>query len=90
MAQEVQICEFQSLPEVPDKPLPELTAHQAEENVKIYNKLAREQIAGESSGQLMYRDKRLIALYFDMMAMPNPTDEMRALEAAEKFVRHRT
>jgi VWFA-related protein len=88
VAQEVKICDFQSLPEVPDKPpLPELTTHEAEDNVKIYNKLAHEQIAGESAGQLMYRDKRLMVLYFDMMAMPNPTDEMRALEAAQKFVR---
>jgi VWFA-related protein len=85
--QKISFCEFQSLPEVPDKPLPELTTHQAEENVKIYNKLAHEQIAGEAPGQIMYRDKRLMALYFDMMAMGNPTDQMRALEAAQKFVR---
>jgi VWFA-related protein len=85
--QTIKICEFQSLPEVPDKPLPELTTHQAEENVKIYNRLAHEQVAAEAPGQLMYRDKRLMALYFDMMAMGNPTDQMRALEAAQKFVR---
>jgi len=85
--QKISFCEYQSLPEVPDKPAPELTTHQAEENVKIYNKLAHEQIAGEAPGQIMYRDKRLMALYFDMMAMGNPTDQMRALEAAQKFVR---
>jgi len=85
--QAIKICEFQSLPEVPDKPAVELTTHQAEENVKVYNKLAHEQIAGESPGQIMYKDKRLMALYFDMMAMGNPTDQMRALEAAQKFVR---
>jgi VWFA-related protein len=85
--QKISFCEFQSLPEVSDKPLPALTTHQAEENIKIYNKLSHEQIAGEAPGQIMYKDKRLMALYFDMLAMPNPTDQMRALEAAQKFVR---
>jgi VWFA-related protein len=85
--QAISFCEYQSLPEVPDKPLPELTTHQAEEDIKIYNKLSHEQIAGEAPGQVMYQDKRLMALYFDMLAMPNPTDQMRALEAAQKFVR---
>jgi VWFA-related protein len=85
--QKISYCEFQSLPEVPDTPVVDLTTHQAEENIKIYNKLAHEQIAGESPGQIMYRDKRLLALYFDMTAMPNPADQMRALEAAQKFVR---
>ena len=29
----------------------------------------------------------MLALYFDMTAMPNPVDQMRALEAAQKFIR---
>jgi VWFA-related protein len=33
-----------------------------------------------------YKNRRLLAFYFDMTALP-PADEMRALEAAEKFVR---
>src|ERR1700733_2798827 len=33
-----------------------------------------------------YKDHRLLALYFDMTALP-PADEMRALTAAEQFVR---
>ena len=87
VAQKISFCEPQNLPEVPDKPIEELTTHDAEANVKIYNKLAQEQIAGEAPGQIMYQDKRLLALYFDMTAMPNPADQMRALEAAQKFVR---
>ncbi len=86
VAQSISFCEYQSLPVVPDKPVAELTTHEAEDNIKIYNRLAHEQIAGESPGKLMYKDKRLLALYFDMTAMP-PTDQLRALEGAEKFVR---
>ena len=33
-----------------------------------------------------YKNRRLLALYFDMTALP-PADEMRALSAAEQFVR---
>ena len=33
-----------------------------------------------------YRDKRLLALYFDLTAMP-PPDQLRAYTAAQKFVR---
>jgi VWFA-related protein len=85
--QTISFCELQSLPEVPDTPIAELTTHQAEENIKIYNKLSHEQIAGEAPGKVMYQDKRLLVLYFDDMAMPNPTDQMRSEEAAQKFVR---
>ena len=33
-----------------------------------------------------YKDRRLIAIYFDMTAMP-PDDQLRALDAAQKFIR---
>jgi VWFA-related protein len=82
-AQAVKICEEQALPETPE-PLPAQTT--GAEDVKIYNRLAREQIAAESPGQIKYKDRRLLALYFDMSAMPEP-DQLRALTAAEKFVR---
>ena len=44
------------------------------------------QIATERAGDLKYRDRRLVALYFDMSAMPMP-DQLRAFTAAQKFVR---
>ncbi len=40
----------------------------------------------EKPGDVQYKDKRLIAIYFDMTAMP-PGDKLRALQAAEKFIR---
>ncbi len=44
------------------------------------------QIAGEAPGVTHYKDRRLLAMYFDMTAMPVP-DQLRSLEAAEKFIR---
>jgi len=49
-------------------------------------KYPRAQIAVEPPGNIRYRDRRLLALYFDMSAMP-AADQLRALAAAEKFVR---
>ncbi len=82
VAQKINFCEHQNLPETA-APLPPPTA----EDIKIYNRLGRSQIATETPGQIKYKDRRLMALYFDMSAMP-PGDQMRALAAAEKFVRN--
>ena len=43
-----------------------------------------EDLAG-TPGSTKYRDHRLLALYFDMTAMPL-ADQIRALEAAQKFI----
>jgi VWFA-related protein len=83
VAQKISFCEYQSLPETTTV-LPPTPADAGD--IKIYNRLGHTQISGETPGKLIYKDKRLMALYFDMTAMP-PTDQMRALEAAEKFVR---
>jgi len=66
------------------KPLPE--SKRADEDVKIYKRLARERIAPETTEHERYKDRRLLALYFDMSAM-HPADQMRALQAAQKFIR---
>ena len=58
----------------------------SQENIKIYNRLARTQIAPEATGEIRYKDHRLLALYFDMTTMPQ-ADQYRALEAAQKFIR---
>ena len=39
----------------------------------------------ETPGDLKYRDRRLLALYFDITAMP-VTDQLRAFDAAQKFI----
>ena len=83
MPQKISFCEHQVLTE---DATPLEVAPADEENVKIYNRLARTQIAPESAGEIRYKDHRLLALYFDMTTMPQ-SDQMRALEAAQKFIR---
>jgi VWFA-related protein len=80
--QQINFCEYQELPVAPDA----TSTKKAPENVVVYNRLAVTQIAAEKPGDVRYRNKRLISIYFDLTAMP-PEDKVRALEAAEKFVR---
>ena len=81
--QTVRICEHQRLT---DTATPLSVTPPDEEYINIYKKLTRTQFAPESAESTKYKDRRLIAFYFDMSAMP-PDDQMRALAAAEKFVR---
>jgi VWFA-related protein len=81
--QTVRICEHQDLAEEA-KPLP--TSKPASEDIKLYKQLTRTQIAPETAENERYKNRRLLALYFDMSAM-NPADQMRALSAAQQFIR---
>jgi VWFA-related protein len=81
--QTIRFAEHQDLSKSAEiLPLPDPKA----EDIKIYKKLTRTQIAGDANGALAHKDRRLMAMYFDMTAMP-PADQMRALSAAEKFIR---
>jgi VWFA-related protein len=79
--QTIRYCEYQSLPTTAT-PLPQ----PKDESLTIYRKLARAQVTPEAADSTRYKDRRLLALYFDMSAMP-PGDQLRALAAAEKFIR---
>ncbi len=81
--QKLRFCEQQTLPE-DAAPLPASKAD--DEQVKIYKRLAHTQLATESNGQSQFKDRRLLAFYFDMSAM-RPEDQQLALFAAQKFVR---
>jgi VWFA-related protein len=81
-SQEVKFCDFENVDDVvasspsaaplpPPDVLPELTAVQ---------------IAPEPPGDVRYKDRRLLALYFDIYSMPI-LDQLRALDEAEKFIR---
>jgi VWFA-related protein len=91
--QKLVFCEFQKLPlpsetpvkfsERPDPNTPE---------IKVPEKVASvtaTQIAAEAPGDLRYRNKRLLAIYFDMSAMPVP-DQLRAFSATLKFIKTQT
>ena len=81
VAQTISVFEYQKLPEVPSAPLPA-------DPIGVIDpmpKLPKTQIAPETPGDIKYRDKRLLALYFDLTAMPIP-DQLRALSAAQKFI----
>ena len=81
--QKIRFCEQQTLPSAhSDVPL----TPSGSEDITVYNRLARSQITPESPGNVRYKDHRLMALYFDMTAM-RPADQLRALSAAEKFIR---
>jgi VWFA-related protein len=86
--QTVRICEHQDLAEEA-KPLP--VSKPANENIKLYKELTRTQITPETTdpgntSKERYKNRRLLALYFDMSAM-NPPDQLRALAAAQQFIR---
>jgi VWFA-related protein len=81
--QTIKICEHEDLA-ANAKPLP--TSKRDDENLKIYKRLAREKIAPETIENEHYKNRRLLALYFDMSAM-RPADQLRSLEAAEQFIR---
>jgi len=78
--QKIRFCEHQTLPTT-STPLPS-----GKEDIKIYKRLGNTQVAPETPDNLRYKDRRLLALYFDMSAM-RPDDQLRALTAAEQFIR---
>jgi VWFA-related protein len=79
--QKIRFCEHETLP-TKAEPLPP----PSDEGLTVFRKLARTQLTPEAADKLKYKDRRLMALYFDMSAMP-VGDQLRALEAAEKFIR---
>ena len=81
--QTIRYCEHQDLKETAQPLQPEAPAG---EDLTIYNRLARTGIEPETMDNERYKNRRLLALYFDMSALP-PVDEMRALSAAEQFIR---
>ncbi|HEY4362142.1 MAG TPA: VWA domain-containing protein [Bryobacteraceae bacterium] len=83
VAQMISFSEYQKLP---DTPADAETLEPSKAEPVIVNHLARTDIKPEKPGEISHRDRRLLALYFDMSAMPVP-DQIRALSAAEKFIR---
>src|ERR1700677_3133790 len=83
VAQTIRFCEHQALTE---NAAPVPTAAPGSEEIKIYKQLTRTQVKPETMENDRYKNRRLLALYFDMTAM-RPADQLRALSAAEQFIR---
>lgn len=79
IAQTVSFIEFQKLEEI--QPAPAL----ADRAIAI-PRLSHSAISAERPLDLKYADRRLLALYFDMSAMP-PPDQIRAISSAQDFIR---
>ena len=72
VAQEIRFFEEQKLR---DTSSDVVASRSGPENIHVYDKLTRTQIVPESPGSTRYKDRRLLALYFDMTAMP-PADQI--------------
>ncbi len=87
--QTVTYLEYNNLPDTPGPQLQTrndtVAQTDTQHGVAPLDKLTRTEITPEPPGQLRYRDRRLLALYFDMTAMPQ-SDQLRALSAAETFI----
>lgn len=79
--QTISFFEHQQLAQQPAVAPPAQT-----EQVKIYDKLARVKIVPEAAGTTRYKDRRLLCFYFDMASM-QPSEQLRALKAAQTFIR---
>jgi VWFA-related protein len=79
--QTIRFFEYQKLQDVARQ----FASTSQPERVAPLPKLPKSQVAPESPGNVKYQDRRLLALYFDMSAMPEP-DQLRAFTAARKFV----
>ena len=80
--QTISFVEYQALPALttPGQPASTNTAP-----VAAAPPATRIQIAPEAPGEDRYRNRRLVALYFDMSTM-QPADQLRAFNAALKFI----
>src|ERR1700734_3718754 len=81
--QQISFCEHQALAANASL-LP--VAPPGSEEIRLYKRLARTQVPPETPDTERYKNRRLLALYFDMSAM-RPADQLRALSAAQQFIR---
>jgi VWFA-related protein len=79
--QEIKFFEHQKL-----ESAPAATVIPESERIQAFPRLTHTQISPEPPGDVRYRDRRLIAIYFDLTAMPVP-DQLRAFQAAKRFLK---
>ena len=97
--QEIRFCEYQKLADEAPAPPPAASSPTAAASpsaaappaaaaprVSEVGGMTQHQIAPEKPGEIGHRDRRMLAIYFDMSAMPEP-DQLRAISYAEKFIK---
>lgn len=91
--QEIKVFDWEELSEaaaLDEKLDTEITLNKKKEDVKpaepVVKPLTANQIAPEKAGDLKYKDRRLLVLFFDLTSMPIP-DQMRAQKEALKFLK---
>src|SRR5258706_14221724 len=87
--QSIRFCEFQHLQDAVDMSANTVDSNSVTPDVvrpATVTPVTKNQIQPEAPGDIRYRDRRLLAVYFDMTAMP-PQDQLRALTYARKFIR---
>jgi VWFA-related protein len=93
--QAVKFCQFQTLEEATSTPAPaaagpavkeETIAAPAKPDPSAVKSVIANQISPEKAGDLKYKDRRLMVMFFDMTSMPIQ-DQMRAQTAAQKFLK---
>jgi VWFA-related protein len=84
VAQALAFCEYQKLDnsDASGRRLPDAAIRESDPAAAP---APASQNAPEAPGDMRYRNRRLVGLYFDMSAMPVP-DQLRALAAAQKFI----
>jgi VWFA-related protein len=84
--QKIAVFEFQKLEDAPLPALPETRPDRKAPRPKPAEAAApAAPLASGKPGEVRYRDRRLLVLYFDMTAMP-VQDQIRAQESALKFL----
>ena len=83
--QPVKVFEFQRLDERPMPP-PETAPAATSEAKPVVMQAAAKTIAPAKAGEVKYKDRRLLVMFFDQAGMP-VADQIRAQRAALKFVK---
>jgi VWFA-related protein len=85
VTQTIKVCDPQKMVDTATPPPVTTPAKPLDSGRAKVDSLTPVQIATEAPGDVRYRDRRLLVLYFDMGAMP-PPDQLAAETAAIKFV----
>lgn len=85
--QQIRVFEYQRLEDQPEPAVPALATRPAPAPARSALKPpVAVSIAAGRSGEIKYKDRRLLALFFDLSGMP-VADQIRAQKAARQFIR---